>query len=337
MDLYDKEHVFLLDNTTHIHFVLRGVVGIYDPCQAPSLNKKEKPKGRYAAKNDNVRVPAKHSPTLVFISSTSRERLLWEQVERDSGQGRGLLRRCHHRRTSRAAVNGTATTAPSGSRRCLRARCSASSACLTTSSVTAGWPLRRGRYVKQSPVKPHRVATVPTASRSTRQLCPLPAREISVGAMARGPKLAQFQFRLNAVEPIATAITAIYARTRVTILTSPTGRLHNQVELMRMQRETFLTCMPRMLIETLGEEASFCAEFHKGAKEPTTNRAKVKAHAAQQAAAAAERESAKERQKSEISVAKIFNASKYNIKTNVQVRKRGISARCLSPAGGDRW
>lgn len=91
---------------------------------------------------------------------------------------------------------------------------------------------------------------------------------------------------------------------------------------MRMQRETFATCMPHNLIRTLGEEASFCAEFHKGAKEPSTTRAKGKALAAQQAVLAAERESAKERQKTEISVANIFNASKYNIKTNIQVRAR---------------
>lgn len=69
MDHYDKDHAFLLDHTTHIYFVLRGTVGIYDPCQAPSLNKKEKPKSRYSTKNENVRVVVFPPPTAALADA----------------------------------------------------------------------------------------------------------------------------------------------------------------------------------------------------------------------------------------------------------------------------
>jgi hypothetical protein len=69
VDQYDKDHAFLLDYTTHIYFVLRGTVGIYDPCQAPSLHKKEKPKSRYSTKNENVRVVVPTPPTAALADA----------------------------------------------------------------------------------------------------------------------------------------------------------------------------------------------------------------------------------------------------------------------------
>jgi hypothetical protein len=81
VDRYDKDHAFMLDNTTHIYFVLDGTVGIYDPCQAPSLNKKEKPKSRYSTKNENVRVVVFPPPTAALADARA-------------GDGKSLLHAC---------------------------------------------------------------------------------------------------------------------------------------------------------------------------------------------------------------------------------------------------
>lgn len=55
---YEDDHVWILDNSHSLHFIKEGVCTLYDPCQAPPLQRKEKAKGRYAAVKEEAAPPA---------------------------------------------------------------------------------------------------------------------------------------------------------------------------------------------------------------------------------------------------------------------------------------
>jgi len=191
---YEDDHVWILDNSHSLHFIKEGVCTLYDPCQAPPLQRKEKAKGRYAAVKEEAAPPA--------------------DVE---GGG--------SKYTGAGAVK------------------------LAT--------LTRGKFFGES--------------------CAFPEKRLGWVVVAEG-----------------------------------------DVTLCSMQKDTFLTSVPRDMFLAIRAESTFCHDFYQGAFNSTTSKAKARSLKEQQDALAAEREKEMQRKEQEISLENIFSSRRKAAVYNVQ-------------------